>query len=135
MPPGTAPDIGPHIQAVTVRLTEQGLTVGDGGAPAVRPANGRYVAVYFDPGQSLSESLADRRTMLTLGFQLTCVAPTTTACLWVAQQVRHALHRPLVVEGRATWRAEELGGPYVQRDDDVSPPVFYLPVQYRLQST
>ncbi|MGW6739723.1 hypothetical protein ACWGDX_03070 [Streptomyces sp. NPDC055025] len=131
----TPPDIGPHITAVTEALTGQGLTVGEGGAPVPVPASRMYAAVYFDPGQALTESLGDRRTMLVLGFQVTCVGPTQTKCLWVAQRVRLALFGRLTVAGRATWRPEELGGPPVQRDDDVSPPLFYLPVQYRLQST
>jgi hypothetical protein len=46
-----------------------------------------------------------------------------------------ALHSTLSVAGRTAWRPEELGGPPIQRDDDVSPPLYYLPVQYRLQST
>ncbi|MFF2522234.1 hypothetical protein [Streptomyces liangshanensis] len=128
------PDIGPHIEAVTAVLTGRGLVVGEGGAPNPIPAKGMYVALYFDPGQVGSESLADRRTNLALGFQATCVGPTAVKCLWVAQQLRVALFGPLTVAGRATWRPEELGGPPVQRDDDVSPPVYYLPVQYRLQS-
>ncbi|MET9479878.1 hypothetical protein [Streptomyces sp. NPDC006638] len=131
----TPPDIGPHIKAVTTALTDRGLVVGDGSAPNPIPATRRYVALYFDPGQVSSESLGDRRSVLSLGFQATCVGPTATECLWVAQQVRVALFGRLVVSGRTTWRPEDLGGPPVQRDDDVSPPVFYLPVQYRLQST
>ncbi|MGW6603326.1 hypothetical protein [Streptomyces sp. NPDC055036] len=130
-----APAIGPHIVAVETALTAAGVVVGQGGAPSPIPASGQYAAVYFDPGQSLPESLADRRTLFALGFQVTAVGPTRDTCLWVTQKVRDALHVPLAVPGRAAWRAEELGGPPVQRDDDVSPPVFYLPVQYRLMST
>lgn len=131
----TAPDIGPHIAAITTALTARGLAVGDGGAPSPIPTTRMYAALYCDPGQSQSESLGDRRTNLVLGFQVTAVGPTATKCLWVAQQVRAALHGRLTVEGRATWRPDELGGPPVQRDDDVSPPLFFLPIQYQLKST
>ncbi|MBB4985034.1 hypothetical protein [Streptomyces nymphaeiformis] len=118
-------------------LTAGGLVVGDGVAPptASIPANGIYVVLYADPGQSVRESLADVRTDFRLGFQLTCVAPTAEKARWAAQRARMALHAPLTVAGRTAWRPEELGGPPVQRDDDVSPPVFFLPVQYTLQST
>lgn len=130
-----APDIKPHVDAVTAALVAGGLTVGDGGAPASIPATGIYAALYFDPGQSISESLADQRTDFALSFQVTCVGPTPEKCRWAAQRARMALHAPLTVAGRTARRPEELGGPPIQRDDDVSPPLYYLPVQYRLQST
>ncbi|MFG2826113.1 hypothetical protein ACGFWI_01300 [Streptomyces sp. NPDC048434] len=131
----TAPDIGPHLDAVVGALEGAGLAVGQGGAPSPVPANRRYAVVYFDPGKVGRESLADRRTDFALLFQVTCIGPTATECLWVAQQVRKALFPRLVVEGRAAWRPEELGGPPVARDDDVSPPLYFLPVQYGLHST
>lgn len=130
-----APDIKPHTDAVMSALTGAGLAVGDGGAPASVPANGIYVALYFDPGQSLPESLADQRTDFALSFQVTAVGPTAEKCRWATQRTRAALHAPLAVAGRTAWRTEELGGPPIQRDDDVSPPLYYLPVQFRLQST
>lgn len=132
-----APDIKPHVDAVIAALTAAGLIVGDGGAPPTGaiPPTRIYAAVYFDPGQSLPESLADQRTDFALSFQVTAVGPTAEKCRWAAQRTRLALHAPLTVAGRTTWRPEELGGPPIQRDDDVSPPLYYLPVQYRLQST
>ena len=130
-----APDIKPHVDAVIAALAGAGLAVGDGGAPALVPANGIYAAVYFDPGQSLPESLADQRTDFALSFQITCVGPTPEKCRWATQRTRAALHGLLTVAGRTAWRPEEQGGPPIQRDDDVSPPLYYLPVQYQLKST
>lgn len=129
----TAPDIKPHMDAVLAALRSAGLTVGEGGKPAGTAT--RYAVVYFDPGRSLTESLGDQRTDFVLSFQVTCVGPNQTECLWVAQRTRQALHGPLTVAGRSAWRPIEDGGPPVQRDDDVSPPLYFLPVQYRLQST
>lgn len=129
------PDVQPHVDAVLAALAGAGLTVGDGGAPATVPSSRRYAVVYPDPGQVLTESLADSRTDLALWFQVTCVGPTAEQARWVANKVRSVLFSPLSVSGRALWRAEELGGPPVQRDDDVTPPLFYQPVQYRLRST
>ncbi|MFD5509024.1 hypothetical protein ACFWIB_14775 [Streptomyces sp. NPDC127051] len=123
------------MDAVLAALTTGGLAVGEGGAPPSVPATGVYAALYVDPGQSLPESLADQRTNFALSFQVTCVGPTPEKCRWAAQRARMALHAPLAVAGRTAWRPEELGGPPMQRDDDVSPPLYYLPVQYRLQST
>ena len=131
----TVPDLKPHMDAVTAALLSVGLTVGQGGAPDPKPTNQRYAALYFDPGTVQRESLADARTDFEVTFQVTCVGPTAEQCLWVAQKVRVALFPRLAVAGRATWRAEDLGGPPVQRDDEVSPPLHFLPVQYRLKST
>lgn len=131
------PDIKAHLDAVTTALAGAGLAVGDGVAPAAAaiPATGIYVVLYADAGRSVRESLADARTDFELLFQVTCVAPTPEKTRWAAQRVRMALTGPLAVAGRSAWRPEELGGPPIQRDDDVSPPLYYLPVQYRLQST
>lgn len=131
----TAPDLKPHFDAIAAALTGAGLTVGQGGAPSPVPSSRMYAALYIDPGMSVRESLADLRTDFTVTFQVTAVGPTQEKCLWVCQRTRDAFHAPLAVAGRSAWRAEELGGPPVQRDDDVSPPLYYLPVQYRLQST
>jgi hypothetical protein len=86
----TAPDILPHLDAVQAALVGADLVVGLGGAPTPVPASQMYVALYSDPGQSVSE---------------------------------------------VAWRPEELGGPPLQRDDSVTPPLYFLPVQYRLRST
>ncbi|MFE2140183.1 hypothetical protein ACFXA3_00185 [Streptomyces sp. NPDC059456] len=123
------------MDAIVAALAGGGLTVGDGVAPASVPSTGIFAVVYFDPGQSLTESLADQRTNFSLSFQVTCVGPTPEKCRWAAHRARMALYAPLAVAGRTAWRPEELGGPPIQRDDDVSPPLYYLPVQYRLQST
>jgi hypothetical protein len=134
----TAPGVLPHRDAVVAALEGAGLVVGLGGAPPSAPPLGtdsRYAVLYFDPGQSVSESLADERTDFACGFQVTAVGPTEEQALWVADKVRQALSPRLTIAGRTAWRAEELGGPPVQRDDDVTPPLFFLPVQYRLQST
>jgi hypothetical protein len=129
----TAPAVLPHVDAVQAALTGAGLAVGLGGAPV--PAVSKYVALYPDPGQSVSESLADRRTDVMLMVQATCVGPTAEQALWVADKVRSALSGPITVDGRVAWRPEELGGPPVSRDDDVTPPLFYVPIQFHIRST
>ncbi|MFB7288977.1 hypothetical protein [Actinacidiphila glaucinigra] len=134
MPP-TPPDLQVHADAIIAALQGAGLVVGDGIAPDPPPADGLYVVLYTDPGQVLSESLADQRTNLAVGFQLTCVGPVAARVRWLVHTCRTALFPPLTIEGRAAWRAEELGGPPMQRDRDVTPAVFYQPVQYRLQTT
>jgi hypothetical protein len=133
----TPPAVLPHLDAVQVALTGAGLTVYLGGAPtdaAWQPPD-KYVVLYADPGRAVRESLADVRTDFTATVQVTAVGTTQEKCLWTADKVRGALSAPLVVAGRTCWRPEELGGPQVQRDNDVTPPAYFLPVQYRLQST
>lgn len=127
----------PHRDAVKAALETGGLVVGLGGAPPAAPPAGsttEYAVLYFAPGRSVPESLADQRSDFDTVFQVTCVGKTEERALWVADRVRRALYGPLTVEGRKAWRPEELGGPPVLRDDDVSPPQFYVPVQYQLKS-
>lgn len=131
----SAPGVLPHRDAVVAALEAVNLEVGKGSAPDPLPADRMYVAVYTAPGESMSESLADRRTDFQTTVQVTCVGPDEERCLWLADKVRAALWGPLAVADRVAYRAEEMGGPPVQRDDDVTPPLFFLPIQYMIRST
>ncbi|MFL4904819.1 hypothetical protein ACJ6WF_16930 [Streptomyces sp. MMS24-I2-30] len=133
----TAPDVLPEVDAVQAALEAAGFAVYVGGAPTTAgwsPPD-KYAVLYPDPGTAVRESLADDRDGLASLMQVTCVGATVERALWVAGRVRAALAVPLVVDGRACWRPEDLGGPPVQRDDDVTPPVWFVPVQYQLRST
>lgn len=110
------------------------IAIGEGGAPNPAPASGLYAVLYVGTGQTSPASLADDRTTLSVPFQVNSIGPTVEQALWVADRVREVLAPPLTVTGRTAWRVEEQGGPPVQRDDGVTPPVYYLPVQYRLRS-
>lgn len=131
----TAIAVLPHIMAVRSALETAGLVVYVGGAPAGIVLPKTYVVLYPDAGVASAASLADDRTRLDTLVQLTCVSTTWEGALGTADWARSALTGPLTVPGRQSWRPQELGGPPVQRDDDVTPPVYYLPVQYRLRST
>lgn len=133
----TTPTVLPHMDAVQAALTAAGLTVYLGGIPidAGWSPPDKFAVLYPDPGMAVRESLADRRTDFEATFQITCVGGSAERALWVADKARMALSVPLTVTGRASWRPEELGGPPVQRDDDVTPPLWFVPVQYRLIST
>ena len=131
------PDVLPHMDAVQAALEAVGLTVYIGGAPTSSgwaPPD-KFVVLYPDSGMAVRESLADERTDFDSTMQITCVGGDPARALWVAGRVRKALAAALVVEGRSCWPPEDLGGPPVQRDDDVSPPLFFVPVQYRICST
>lgn len=132
----SAPAVLPHMDAVTGALEDVGLTVYLGGVPGgdswVPPD--KFAVLYPMPGQALRDSLADRRTHFVCDFQITCVGGSAERALWVADKTRQALDKRLTVPGRGTWRTEDLGGPPVARDDDVSPPLWFVPVMYRLMS-
>lgn len=130
------PDVLPHVDAVRAALEAAGLTVYVGGTPAGSwtPPD-RFAVLYPDPGMAVRESLADERTDFDALVQVTCVGGDVERALWVAGRVRRALSVPLEVAGRRCWRPEDLGGPPVDRDDDVTPPLYFVPVQYRICST
>jgi hypothetical protein len=121
---------------VQAALTGAGLTVYLGGTPtdAGWSPPDKYAVLYPEPGEAVRESLADVRADFTTTFQVTCVGGSMERALWMADKVRAALSAQLVVAGRKTWRPEDLGGPPVQRDDDTTPPSWFVPVQYRLMS-
>ncbi|MFJ5973513.1 hypothetical protein [Streptomyces sp. NPDC093060] len=130
------PEVLPHIDAVQAALQAEGLTVYLGGAPTDTgwsPPD-KYCVLYPEPGEAVRESLADERSDFMGVVQITCVGATWERALWVADRVRQALSGPLTVEGRSAWRPEDLGGPPVQRDDDTTPPCWFVPVQYRIKS-
>lgn len=132
----TTPAVLSHVDAVQAALGAAGLTVYLGGTPTSSgwtPPD-KYAVLYPDPGRAGRASLADDRTDFTSVFQVTCVGASVERALWVADRVRQALDRPLTVDGRNAWQPEDQGGPPVQRDDDVTPPLFYVPVQYLIQS-
>jgi hypothetical protein len=130
----TAPAVLPHITALQAALTAANLTAYDGGAPPATALPPTYVVIYPDPGRASASSMADDRTVLDIVVQLTCVATTAAGATGTADRVRAALVAPLTVAGRVLWRAEELGGPPRERDDELVPPLWFLPVQYRLRS-
>ncbi|MET8658152.1 hypothetical protein [Streptomyces griseus] len=132
----TTPTVLPHVDAVQAALAGAGLTVYLGGTPtsAGWSPPGQFAVLYPDPGTASRASLAGERTDFSHMMQVTCVGATVERTLWVADKVRQALAGPLTVAGRRTWLPQDLGGPPVQRDDDVTPPLFFVPVQYLIQS-
>ncbi|WP_432136832.1 hypothetical protein [Streptomyces sp. bgisy154] len=130
----TPPSVLAHRNAVVAALEAEDLTVGLGVAPATLPDSRMYVVVHMAPGRSVPESLADVRSDFDGLLQVTAVGPDQERCLWVCDKVRAALYGPLMVDGRSGFRPEELGGPPAIRDDDVSPPLWFAPIQYMIRS-
>ncbi|WP_055525319.1 hypothetical protein [Streptomyces graminilatus] len=130
------PDVLAHMDAVKAALEAVDLTVYVGGAPTTAgwsPPD-KFAVLYPDPGMAVRESLADARTDFDSTMQVTCVGGDPERALWVTGRVRAALSVPLAVAGRVCWAPEDLGGPPVARDDDVTPPLYFIPVQYRVMS-
>lgn len=129
----TSPQVLDHVDAVTAVLEAAALTVYVGGAPssAVAP----YCVLYPEPGAAVRASLADDRTNFQGVVQLTCVGDTAQQALNYADRAAAAMSPALDVAGRTAWRPEALDGQPVQRDDDVTPPVFYAVARWRLRST
>lgn len=133
----TVPEVLPHLDAVQAALENADLVVYVGGTPSAAgwSAPDKFAVLYPGPGMAVRESLADQRSDFDCTMQITCVGGDPERTLWVADKVRKALASPLTVEGRSCWPPEDLGGPPLARDDDVTPPLWFLPVQYRICST
>lgn len=132
------PEVLPHVQAILDAIgTLPGVPLPAyvGGAPpgpGALPAT--YAVLYPDAGTVAPASLADERTELDAIVQITCCGNTPAGAIGTRDRVARALADPLAVNGRACWTPECIGGPPLQRDDDLTPPVWYLPVQYRIRS-
>lgn len=149
------PDVVDDIQLRLI--TEQLLTrlrtltaveVYDAEVPAHPPALagddegrvGPYVVAYPSAGTPTSETdLADSSDDLVYTFQLTCAAGYRADCEYLIDRVR-----PLMRSWAPVLDGVNFGlvrppvgydpGP-IRRDQDVTPPRFYVPLQYRTTAT
>lgn len=122
-----------HVDAVMAALTAADLTVYLGGSPPAAPPP--FCVLYPDPGAAVRASLADDRVDFVTVVQITAVGTTAEQALNYADRAAAAMSPALQVAGRTSRRPEALDGLPVQRDDDVTPPVFYSAARYRLRST
>lgn len=129
----TTPNVLDHVDAVMAVYAAADLTAYLGGAPPDVPPP--YCVLYPEPGRPKAASLADDRVDFVTTVQVTCVGESAEQALNYADRSAAALSPPLPVAGRTAWRPEYLDGLPVQRDNDVTPPVFYAVARYRLRST
>jgi hypothetical protein len=124
-----------HATAVQVLLDAQlpasvGVAIGSG-VGLTAP----YAVVYPDPGTP-EGSLGDRYRDLLVEFQVTCVGAGPQQAMDVAGRVRTVLLTQLpVISGRVVqplW--QEPTGERLRRDDDVSPPLWYLPLIFQMRT-
>jgi hypothetical protein len=125
-----------HVTAVRDLLDAQlpaAVTVEVGGAPA--GAAPPYAVVYPDPGMP-EGTLGDRHRDLLLEFQVTCVGTGPQQAQDVADRVRTVL---LTLTPSVTGRMVQplwqvVSGERVRRDDDVNPPLWYLPLIFQMRT-
>lgn len=127
---------GPHAIGIRNLLLAQlpAAVKGEiGGAPA--GASPPYWALYPDPGTP-EGTLGDRHRDLLMEFQVTVVGSGAEQVLDVAGRVRTVLLTQLpTVAGRVVqplW--ETPTGERVRRDNDVNPPVWYLPLIFQMRT-
>lgn len=118
-----------HTAGVVAALEGAGLDVGDASAEDLEAP---YVVVYRLNGTRDGEAAApdDRGEFI---YQITCVGRLASEAERLAERSETAL-RSMTVAGRAVQVWVEADGA-VNRDDDVTPPVFYATPRFRIWTT
>ena len=107
---------------------EPGILIGDGEAPEQDPAGTftRYLVVFAIPAVDVAGDLADPSRDPVASYQLTCVGLSQLEAQYVADQARARLEsNPPTVSG-VNLSCRFGFGDSMQRDDDFTPPVFYV---------
>lgn len=138
-------EVDPHAEAILEVLRTATMPdgapvkVGDGIAP--KSTDGKVVApcaiLHMRPGGFVSGSVGRTNTDAMFRFKVTCVGKTAREARVVADCVGAYIEGAVVtVDGREVVRIGRPPdvGPILnpERDDDVTPPLFYVPVDYRL---
>lgn len=91
-----------------------------------------YTVLYASAGQALTNRLGSGASGLAWTFQVTCVGGDDIRALWCVDTVRAAFTGRRLRNGRL----RELGDPGpVRRDDDETPPRYYLPLTFAVYAT
>lgn len=124
-----------HAVAVQTLLDAQlpaAVGVGLGSAVGLTAP---YAVIYPDPGTP-EGSIGDRYEDLLVEFQVTCVGTGPQQAMDVVGRVRAILLGQLpTITGRFVqplW--QEPTGERLRRDDDVSPPLYYLPLIFQMRT-
>lgn len=128
------------LDAVTGVNTYDGEIVDAQGKPTTPPRAATsdrvaaYAVLYFSPGRRHANALNGDQRSIEGAFQVTCVAGDPSSALWCVDKALAALAGVSVtVDGvaRQIRVREDDPGP-VRRDDNVTPPRHYVPLQFQL---
>lgn len=139
----TTIDVNPHALAILAAMAPLEsrtvpIKVGDGVAPL--STDGEIVApcavLHLRTGGEMFSSIGCVDTDAVIPFQVTCVGQTAEQARIVVDAVAGELDgASLTVSGRAVYRVRRprgvIGGA-PERDDEVNPPLFYVPVLWQL---
>lgn len=133
----TQPEQNPHARAIIASLEAADLTVGDGVAPKSPDAKtfvAPCIVLYTRAGGFKSGTLAQPDVDGDMRFQLTAVGRLAAEARWYADRAHAALtNHPIEVDNRLICRVRRMWiASTIERDDDVTRPLFYLPVEYGL---
>lgn len=118
-----------HVDALAQLVAAAGLVVFV--TRADEGASYPYVVLHPTSGQLEATSLEDPYGELVVDFQLTAVGETPEQALWAADKAAAALAgaRPTVA-GRTSWAVTPEEAFPVQRDEDLTEPVFFAVNRY-----
>lgn len=141
------PRLLPHVTALLARLATATMPngalipVGNHRNVMSTAAPPRIVApaivLYLRTGGQTFGSVGCTDTDAELSFQITCIGLNADQAFAVADAAHTALvASPLAVADRAIWRLRRtFFGPSAERDETISPPLYYVTPEYRMWST
>lgn len=139
----TAVDRGPETDALINAISGAGVNVGDhirpGGAgfpggdttQPFQPYAVLYQGVTLDVDGPVSDPFADTVNE----YQVTSVGISRSSASVIADKVKHALLAGLAIPGRRVQLVKWERGNPAERDDDVTPPLFYVIDQYSIATS
>lgn len=128
------------IDSVSGVNTFDGEFVDENGNTVKPPADadGRvhaYAVYYPGPGWAHALLACGGTDSLDWSFRVTCAGGDRTRTLWCVQQIRAAVSGTTIEVGGQLLTIRELGNPgSVRRDDNVSPPRHYVPLEFAVNA-
>jgi hypothetical protein len=135
---------GPEADAILAAFSAGSLLAGDGTRPAGAgfPDDDTtqpfipYVVLYPLMVPSIDGPVSDPFTDTASEYQVTAIGQTAKQARWAADKGRTILlSETLVIPGRSVQLVSWTNSLPLQRDDDVTPPLFYAIDTYEIHST
>ena len=126
-----------YLTAIESVLTTAGLHVGDGVAP--KSSDGSLVTpcavMYLQPSTRMGDCIASHGEDARITFRIVSADRTGRGAARYDWRVREALDSiELDVDGRTSYRIRWENSSATERDDDVTPPCFYVSTLFSLLS-